>query len=99
MAVQFKQKCDLCKANYVTVSSWRRRGPIVCFECEKKSMEGEIADPEMKKLFDIPQEFYRQSPFLRSIKINYLRYKSLSPAQLEAFKKTVKDIESRKSAE
>ncbi len=55
-------------------------------------MSGEIKDPKMKKLFDIPDEYYQKNSFLRSIKINYLRYESLSEKQIEAFKKTVKNL-------
>jgi len=98
MAVHFKQKCERCKTNYVTVSSWRQRRPIVCYECEKKEMEGEITEPSMKKLFDIPEDFYRQNGFLRKIKINYMKYHSLTPAQIDAFKKTVQDLEKKKNS-
>ena len=52
-------------------------------------MEGEIEDPKMKKMFDIPEEFYKKNSFLRDIKVNYLRYENLSDRQIEAFKKTV----------
>lgn len=43
----------------------------------------------MKKFFDIPEEFYRENAFLRSIKVNYLRYEGLSERQIETFKKAV----------
>jgi hypothetical protein len=97
MAVNFKQKCERCKKNYVTVSSWKRPRQIICYECDKKNMEGEITDPEMKKLFDIDEELYKNSTFLRNIKINYLRYHSLTQPQIDAFKKVVGDIKKKKS--
>ena len=46
----------------------------------------------MKKFFDIPQEYYEQSQFLRSIKRNYLRFERLSEKQIESFKKTVEEF-------
>lgn len=76
-----------CKKNMVITTS-SNRFPL-CYDCEKKDMEGEIKDPEMQKMFDIPEGFYKQNSFLRSIKINYLRYENLTEKQIEAFKKTV----------
>jgi hypothetical protein len=64
----------------------------ICYDCQKKQMEGEISDPKMKELFDIPEEYYKKSMFLRNIKINYLRYGNLTEKQIEAFKKTVQKI-------
>lgn len=61
----------------------------VCFDCQKGELQGEITDPKMKEFFDIPPELYEKSTFLRSIKINYLRYGKLSDKQIEFFKKTV----------
>lgn len=94
MAVKYKKKCSRCKENYVLVT-WRENYPV-CFECQKNEMNGVIDDPKMKKMFDIPDEFYKNNSFLRSIKVNYLKYGSLSEAQLEAFKKTVKKMKEEK---
>jgi hypothetical protein len=80
----------------VTVSSWRQHRPIICYECEKKDMQGEITEPEMKKLFDIPDDLYKQNSFLRKIKINYLRYHSLTQPQIDAFKRTVQEMQKTK---
>lgn len=55
-------------------------------------MEGEITDPEMKQLFDIPEEYYKESMFLRNIKINYLKYGNLTEKQIAAFKKVAAKI-------
>jgi hypothetical protein len=97
--VQYKQKCEQCKKNYVTISTWpRRHGPTVCYECEKKQMIGNITDPAMKKLFNIPEDFYQRNSFLRKIKINYLRYHSLTEPQIAAFNRTVEDLK-KKTAE
>jgi len=69
----------------------RNQFPI-CYDCQKAELQGEIKDPKMKKMFNIPEEFYKQSGFLRSIKSNYLRYGNLSEKQIEFFKKAVKEM-------
>ena len=46
----------------------------------------------MKKFFDIPEELYKKSSFLRSIKSNYLRFGQLSEKQIVAFKSTVEKL-------
>ena len=96
MAVRFKQKCFRCKKNYVLATSRSRF--VTCYDCEKKELEKEIKDPKMKKMFDIPEEFYKENDFLRSIKINYLRFENLSEKQIEAFKKTIKRMKEEKSS-
>jgi len=55
-------------------------------------MGATITDPEMKKMFNIPEEFYKDNSFLRSIKINYLKYGSLTDKQKEAFKNAVEKL-------
>lgn len=55
-------------------------------------MAGEITDPEMKTLFDIPTEFYKHNLFLRNIKIAYLQNGKLSEKQIAAFKKIVEKM-------
>lgn len=90
MAIRYKQKCQKCKQNYVTVSRGQRFA--ICYECQKPEMEGEIKDPKIKKLFDIPEEFYKKNSFLRNIKASYFRFGGLTERQIEAFKKTVKKL-------
>lgn len=97
MALTYKHKCMRCKKNYVIVT-WKNRFPL-CYGCQQQQLQGEITDPQMKKLFDLPEEFYRQSAFLRSIKISYLRYETLTEKQLEAFKKAVAKMKKGKSEE
>ncbi len=87
MALTYKQKCMRCKKNYVLVT-WKNRFPL-CYGCQQQQLQGEITDPQMKKLFDISEKFYKENAFLRSIKISYLRYGTLTEKQLEAFKKAV----------
>ncbi len=90
MAIKYKKKCIRCKKNYVVVTNRNRFA--LCYDCQKGDLVGKIKDPKMKKLFDIPGEFYKENSFLRDIKINYLRYKNLTERQIEAFKKTVKEM-------
>jgi len=96
MAVKYKQKCVRCKKNYVT-ATWKDRN-VLCYECEKAQMEGEIDDPKMKKMFDIPEEFYRENGFLRNIKVSYLKFGGLTEKQVEAFKKTVAKMKEEKKS-
>lgn len=91
----YKIKCLRCRKNWVTVTH-RQRYPI-CYECQKKELQGEIKDPKMKRLFNIPEEFYKQNSFLRNIKINYLKFGELTEKQIQAFKKTVKRLEEEKT--
>jgi hypothetical protein len=90
MAVRYKQMCVRCKENYVVVTSRQRYA--VCYDCQKNELKGEIKDAKMKRFFSIPKELYKESGFLRDIKINYLRYGKLSEKQVEAFKKVVKKM-------
>ena len=87
MAIKYKQKCFRCRKNYVTVT-WKNRFPV-CYDCQQREMQGEIKDPKMKKLFDIPESFYKENAFLRSIKVSYLRYENLTEKQADTFKKAV----------
>jgi len=59
-------------------------------------MKGEITDPEFKKLFDIPEEYYIENSFLRNIKSNYLKYHNLTENQIAAFNKVVQQMKEGK---
>ncbi|RMD58201.1 hypothetical protein D6825_01670 [Candidatus Woesearchaeota archaeon] len=87
MARTFKALCKRCKKNY-TLVTWRDKFPV-CYNCQKSALSRGIKDPEMKKMFDIPEELYEKSSFLRDIKLKYLEYGELSEKQIEAFKKVV----------
>ncbi len=93
-AIQFKQKCIKCKKNYVLATS--RNSYVLCYDCQKDSLNVEIKDPVFKKLFNIPEDFYKENAFLRSIKANYIKYGSLTENQLLAFKKAVIDLKEAK---
>lgn len=94
MAIILKQKCSRCKKNYVISSSNARY--LLCYDCQKREMEGEIKDDDMKKLFDIPEDLYKENYFLRNIKIAYLRFGKLSDRQIEAFKESVARMKEKK---
>lgn len=88
--IKYKQKCSRCYKNYVLVT-YKDRFPI-CYECHKPEMQGVIKDKAMKKMFDIPEDFYKENSFLRKIKINYLKYGELTQPQIDAFKLVVDKI-------
>lgn len=93
MAVRFKQKCWRCRTNYVIVNY--RQKFAVCYDCQKDEMKGEIKNKKFKKMFDIPEEFYKENSFLRDIKIRYLKFDELSVKQIAAFEKTVKEMKEK----
>ncbi|UCH12406.1 MAG: hypothetical protein JSW18_00175 [Candidatus Omnitrophota bacterium] len=90
MAIRYKQLCIRCKKNYVSVTSKQRYA--VCYECQMKNIDAKVKDPKMKKLLDIPEEYYRKNNFLANIKLNYLRFGKLSEKQIEVFKKVVQQM-------
>jgi len=90
MRPHYKQRCVRCKKNFVVVT--QRQAYAVCYDCLKKELGGEIKSQKMKKLFSIPEKFYIENGFLRDIKLNYLRYGSLTEKQIEAFRKTVENM-------
>ena len=47
-------------------------------------------------MFNIPEEYYKETPFLRNIKANYLKYGSLTANQISAFEKVVDKIKADK---
>ena len=71
----------------------------ICVDCHMKQIDEPIKDSKYKKLFDIPEKFYRESNFLRNIKRAYLRFDNLTEKQIEAFKKTVEDLKNPKPKE
>jgi cyclophilin family peptidyl-prolyl cis-trans isomerase len=97
MAIKYKQKCAKCKKNYVIVT-WKQSYPI-CYDCQQEQMKGEIADSGLKKLLDIPEQYYKENSFLRSIKINAIQYGKLSEKQIETFKKAVEKLKGEKKEE
>ena len=95
--VRFKQRCMKCKKNMVIVTS-SVKFPL-CYDCQKTELNKEIKDPKMKKFFNISEELYKENSFLRSIKINYIKFGKLSEKQIQWFKKIVKEGKIKKEKE
>ena len=93
---KFKQKCKICKGEWVLVSY--RVYPI-CVSCHMKQIFSEEVTDKKFNFLNIKKEFYEKSRFLRNIRQSYLMYKSLSEKQIEAFKKTLKEIKNPKKEE
>ncbi len=70
----------------------------MCYECQKAEMKGEIKDPKIKKMCDIPEEFYKDNAFLRDIKIKAIKWGELTENQINAFKKVVKELKDAQSS-
>lgn len=96
MKILYNQKCARCP-KMVPITS-RKQFPL-CYDCQKKDLQGVIKDPKMKKLFNLPEEFYKESPFLRSIKAYYLKFKEITVRQKEYFEKTVKEMKAETKKE
>ena len=94
---KFKQKCAMCKENWVIMFS-ARQFPI-CVKCHMKQIDKEIKDPKMKKFFDIPKKFYedglhiitarteRNLPGAINPRIKSLNYLNNILAKIDAIKK------------
>ncbi len=95
MGVKYKQKCFKCKKNFVVMTYSNKFA--LCYDCQKDELIGKIKNPEMKKMFDVPEDFYKENSFLRNIKINYLKYGELTEKQIKAFKKTVATMKGERS--
>jgi len=93
----YKKLCTRCKKNYMHVS-WKNNYPV-CYDCQKVELDQEVKDPKLKRMFKIPEEFYKQNAFLRSIKINYHRFGELSGRQVDTFKEAVKKMKADAKAE
>ncbi len=90
--VEYQALCGICKKRYVLTKKGERNRMPICNQCYERQWNQSVDDPKMKKLFDIPIDLYRKSKFLRDIKISYLRYGNLTPAQTKSFKSTVKEM-------
>jgi len=89
---QYKQRCIVCKKNYVLMTRGQR--PI-CMTCDMADINEEITEPKWKKFFNIDKKFYEQNNFLRSIKKNYLRQGDLTMKQKQMFIKVAKEIKAK----
>jgi len=93
---KFKQKCKICHNEWVVVN--RREFPI-CVKCHMRQIFSEEIEDKKFKFLKLDKKVYEKSRFLRSIRQNYLMYKELTKKQIDAFKKTVKDLKAGKKTE
>lgn len=91
---KFKQKCKICKKEWVVV---RYREFPICIKCHQRQIFSEEVTNKKFAFLNIPKELYEKSRFLRNIRQSYLMYKELSEKQIAAFKKTVKDLKEGKT--
>ena len=94
--LQFKEKCRVCKANWVLKT--RRQYPI-CVKCHMKQIFSEEVTDKKFKFLNCDKSLYEKSRFLRNIRQSYLMYKELSESQIETFKKAVKDLKNPKKSQ
>jgi len=93
---KFKQKCKICKKDWVVVN--RREFPI-CVACHMKQIFSEEVTKKKYDFLNVTKKTYEKSRFLRSIRQNYLMYQKLTKKQIDAFKKTVEDLKKGKNKE
>jgi len=91
---KYKQRCSLCKNNWALVLNYKQKP--VCPDCEKILLHKPVKDAKMRELFAIDKEFYEQSAFLKSIRLNYSIYGSLTERQVEYFKKVSEELKDEK---
>ncbi|MAG45627.1 MAG: hypothetical protein CMH63_02540 [Nanoarchaeota archaeon] len=82
--------CTICRKNKVLMEHYRQKP--YCLDCQMRYWDP-VKDPKYKKLFKIPKKFYAKSYFLRNVRSYYDRNEELSKKQIDAFKKTVKEME------
>ncbi|MBU0470486.1 MAG: hypothetical protein KKA62_04280 [Nanoarchaeota archaeon] len=90
---KFKQKCKICREEWVTINY--REFPI-CVKCHIRQIFSEEITDKKYIFLNIDQKIYEKSRFLRNIRQNYLMYKSLTENQVKTFKKAVKDLKNPK---
>lgn len=86
---KFKQKCGICKLEWVTI---RYREYPICIKCHMKQIFSEEIKDKKYKFLDLDRKTYEKSKFLRNIRRAYLMYKELTEKQIEAFKEAVKTV-------
>ena len=90
---KFKQKCKMCKEEWVVIN--RREFPI-CIPCHMRQIMSEEVTAKKYQFLNVTKATYEKSRFLRNIRQAYLMYKELSKKQIDAFKKVVKDLKNPK---
>jgi len=65
----------------------------ICVNCHLKQIFSEEVADKKYGFLNVDKSVYARSKFLRSIRQNYLMYKTLTEKQIAAFKKAVKELE------
>ncbi len=86
---QFKQKCKLCKTEWVIMNY--KEYPI-CVKCQMRQAFSEEITAKKYLFLEIDKKLYEQSRFLRNIRQSYMRYKELTAKQIAAFKKVAEEV-------
>jgi len=90
---KFKQKCKICKKEWVIIN--RREFPI-CIKCHMRQIFSEEITSKKYQFLNISKKLYEKSRFLRNIRQAYLMYNSLTKKQIQAFKKTIQELKKPK---
>jgi len=91
---KFKQKCKICHQEWVVINY--REFPI-CISCHMRQIMSEKVTAKKYLFLNIDKKLYEKSRFLRNIRQAYLMYHELTKKQIDAFKKTIKDLKTPKS--
>lgn len=95
--ITYQQKCSICRKNLVLIKSRRQRP--VCIICQEKEWNEPITDPVFKELFDFDKSVFETSNFIRSLRMYYNRYHTLTERQLAALKDIRERMKSQKVGE
>jgi len=90
---KFKQKCKICKKEWVIIN--RREFPI-CIKCHMRQIFSEEITSKKYQFLNISKKLYEKPRFLRNIRQAYLMYNSLTKKQIQAFKKTIQELKKPK---
>lgn len=76
----------------------RRQRPV-CISCQEKEWNEPITDPVFKELFDFDKSVFETSNFIRSLRMYYNRYHTLTERQLAALKDIRERMKNQKTEE
>ena len=85
--VKYKQKCGRCKKNYTM--SLRSQAFVMCADCHEPLINKPIEDADMKAFFEQADDIYDRDAYLRTVKMNYLKYGNITDYQRTQFLKVI----------
>jgi len=94
MAVKYKELCKVCKKKWIMAVP---RKYTICLDCQMRQIFSEEITDKKYLFLNLPREIFEKNPFLRDVRRSYLFYKDLTPPQVKAFKKTVKEMKKSKN--